>query len=91
MRNRKRTTERGKTPAHIMLRAAREVKLNQKSIRGAGRDYNIPERTLRRFLKKVTDEEVYGNDELPVTAVGYLKNRQVKKLLFGNFCEQMCM
>ncbi|CAH1979615.1 unnamed protein product [Acanthoscelides obtectus] len=77
MRNRKRTTERGKTPAHIMLRAAREVKLNNKSIRGAGTDYDIPERTLRRFLQKVTDEELYGTNELPTTAVGYIKNRQV--------------
>ncbi|CAH1991028.1 unnamed protein product [Acanthoscelides obtectus] len=28
-------------------------------LEGAGTDYDIPERTLRRFLQKVTDEELY--------------------------------
>lgn len=77
MRTYQRRTDRGKTPPDVMLRAAREVKINKKSIRSVAKDFEIPHRTLTRFCSTVSDEEIHGDANLPTTNVGYFKNRQV--------------
>lgn len=77
MRTYKRKTQRGVTKADVMLRAAKAVKLNGRSIRGTADDFNIPEATLRRFCRKVTDAEIHGVAVEPTTHVGYKRNRQV--------------
>lgn len=82
MRNYKRKTDRGTTPPHIMLRAARLVKLENRSIRGAAKDFDISERTLRRFLLKVSQDDLNGPTEIPIIHVGYSKPRQVKSVIF---------
>lgn len=81
MRNFKRKSGKGNTPPDVMLRAVREIKLNNKSIRGTARDFDIPEATLRRFCKKFTHEEITGNAPEPTTNVGYFRNRQVGSIL----------
>ncbi|XP_044262870.1 uncharacterized protein LOC123010225 [Tribolium madens] len=82
MRNYKRTSQRAATPPHIMLRAAREVKLNQKSIRGTAKDFDIPEASLRRFCRNVTDEEIQGQAENLKTEIGYKSpSNEQEKLL----------
>lgn len=45
-------TENSSTPRDLMLRAAREVKLQRKSIRSAARDYNINCCTLAQHCGK---------------------------------------
>ena len=42
----------------LLLRAAREVKLKNKSIRIVAKEFNIPHWTLARFCSKVTQYEI---------------------------------
>ena len=77
MRNYKRKAERGLTSPDVVLRAAREIKLTNKSIRSVAREYNIPDRTLTRFCAKVSQREIEGNDPLLTTNLGYIPNRKV--------------
>lgn len=79
-RSRKRTSERGITPPDIMLRAVREVKMNNKSIRATAKDFEIPEATLRRFCERITEEEING-DAAITAKVRYYRNRQVYYIL----------
>lgn len=83
MRTYKRKSQRGTTSPHLMLRAAKEVKIHGRSIRGAAKDFNLPESSLRRFLNKVTDAELHGVAETPVTNIGYVKPRQVIQFCLG--------
>lgn len=76
VRNYKRKTERASTPADVMLRAAKRVKCEHKPIRGVARDFAIPFRTLARYCKKITDEQLKGDDEVTLR-VGYAAHRKV--------------
>ncbi|ROL23530.1 Pogo transposable element with KRAB domain [Anabarilius grahami] len=71
-----RTTERGKTPAQIMLEAARQVKTQNRSIRSTAKEFIIPLSTLSRYCHKISQDEIEGKKELGV-AVGYIRNRQI--------------
>lgn len=78
MREYKRKTTRGEIPPDLMLQAAREVKLQHKSIRSVAREYDIPDRTLTRFCAKISQQEIAGQNPVPKTNTGYAKHRQVR-------------
>lgn len=65
------------TAPDVMLRAAKEVKLNNRTIRSVARQFNIPDRTLTRFCSKVSQQEIEGSNPVPTTIVGYIPNRKV--------------
>lgn len=74
----KRKTARGLIEPGLMLRAAREVKIYGKSIRSVAKDLGINYRTLTRYCKKFTAEEISNMSvSTPTTKIGYQKNRQV--------------
>uniref|UniRef100_A0A3B3SB11 HTH CENPB-type domain-containing protein n=1 Tax=Paramormyrops kingsleyae TaxID=1676925 RepID=A0A3B3SB11_9TELE len=72
-----RRTVHGQTPPDVMLRAVREVRLDNKSIRGTAERYNINYRTLARYCKKMSPEDIEGDCVQPSLPVGYVKNRIV--------------
>ena len=76
VRSYKRKTGRASTPADIMLRAAKRVKCEHNSIRRVARDFGVPFRTLARYCKKITDEQLKGEDETTLR-IGYAAHRQV--------------
>ncbi|KAJ3666433.1 hypothetical protein Zmor_001875 [Zophobas morio] len=75
VRTYKKKTDRYIPPADIFLRAARDIRNGISSIRKAAADYNINYKTLSRFCKKVTPEELANN--ITKVQMGYQKPRQV--------------
>lgn len=75
MRTYKRKTERASTPPNVVLRAAKRVKCEHKSIRGVARDFAIPFRTQARYCKMITDEEM-SVDNVTIK-VGYASHKKV--------------
>ncbi|GBP63914.1 hypothetical protein EVAR_39577_1 [Eumeta japonica] len=74
----KRKTNRGLVSDSLMLRAAREVKIYAKSIRSVAKDFGINYRTLTRYCKKFTSEEISNTAiSRPSTKIGYQRNRQI--------------
>lgn len=74
----KKKTNRGLVSASLMLRAAREVKIYAKSIRSVAKDFGINYRTLSRYCKKFTSEEINNSAvSRPSTKIGYQRNRQI--------------
>lgn len=74
-RNRKRITERGNTPADVIMRAINEVGPG-KSLRSVAKDYNINYRTLTRYYNKVKSQSTNEN-QITLSKVGYVKVRQI--------------
>lgn len=78
VRNFTKKTNRGEVTSDVMLRAARYVFRDHKSIRQAAKEFNINYRTLARYCKKFPPAELNDNEKtLPSIPVGYQKNRQV--------------
>ena len=73
----KKKTNRGETPADTMLRAVKQVKLFNRSIRQTALEFNINYKTLGRYCKKITDAELEDSVVVPFLPVGYTRNRQV--------------
>ncbi|XP_077363986.1 uncharacterized protein LOC144007908 isoform X2 [Festucalex cinctus] len=73
----RRKTKKGLTPADVMMRAVREVKLNNQSIRSTAKNLHINYRTLARYCSKITQREVAGDAPRPSLPVGYVKSRLV--------------
>lgn len=77
-RHYKRKSDRGLVLPALMLSAARVVKIYGKSIRSVAKNFGINYRTLTRYCKKFTDEEIgYEAVSTPTTKIGYQRNRQI--------------
>jgi hypothetical protein len=73
-----RKSTRGLVLPAMMLRAAREVKIHGKSIRSVAKDFEINYRTLTRYCKKFTIDEISNHAiSTPSTKIGYQRNRQI--------------
>ena len=60
-----------------MLRAVRHIKSTGESMRKTAESFGINYKTLSRYIKKFSDEEINIKDSFPTTTVGYTRNRQV--------------
>ncbi|CAH2010133.1 unnamed protein product [Acanthoscelides obtectus] len=81
MRTYKRRTERADTPKDVLERACHLIIFDTKSIDATSKKYNIPYKTLHRYVAK-RKEKLERNPnltraELTLDSVGYIKNRQV--------------
>lgn len=73
-----RKTDHGKTTPDVMLQAVRHVKLNGISCNKAAIKFGIPRNTLRRYMDKIPEKDIYNNEQtVPSIPTGYWKNRQV--------------
>lgn len=78
MRTYKRKTERGKTPKGVMLDAVSAVVKGKQSVRKTALDFNIPRKTLSRYVNKfIENGGSEGNVPKEEIEVGYVKYRQV--------------
>ena len=59
--------------------ACKEVILEGKSVRSSGLKYNIPYKTLHRYVTKLKAAEENSSQEMNIqlTHVGYIKSRQI--------------
>lgn len=65
MRNYKRKSVDEPIQQGVLINAAKEIKINGKSVRGTAKDFCIPETSLRRFCKKTADVELLKHDIPP--------------------------
>lgn len=79
VRTYKRFTDRAKTPPDVILRAARMVKNEKRSIRSVAQDFNIPFKTLARYCSRLTKDDLLSSPTsiTPSFPIGYIKNRMV--------------
>lgn len=77
----KRTTERAYTPKDVLERACHTIIFDNKSINATSKQYNIPYKTLHRYVAKLKEKLERNPNltraELILDTVGYIKNRQV--------------
>lgn len=95
MRTYKRKTERGKTPKDVMVQAVDAVINGNQSVRKTALDFQIPRKTLGRYVIKFRQREIRkenqnnGNLQGGATLenyeveVGYAKYWQVKKFCYS--------
>ena len=76
-RNYRRKSERGIAKPDEMLRAVRHIKSTGKSMQKTAESFGINYKTLSRYIKKFSGEEINIEDSFPTTTVGYTRNRQV--------------
>lgn len=85
MRNYQRKSERAKTPKNIIRNAVDAVLINGRSIRQTATDFNIPSRSLTRYVK-IMKNEVQPNDGVhksPIPSnIGYTTHRQASLTMF---------
>ncbi|XP_071645795.1 uncharacterized protein [Temnothorax longispinosus] len=81
MRTYKRKSERAKTCRDVMEKACREIIFNKKGIIATAQEYDIPYRTLYRYVAKMRNKVKESPDitksELLLNNVGYKKTRQI--------------
>ena len=73
VRTYKRKSNRGQTPADIIMQAVDEVTAKSRSVRSVAAQYELCHVTLSRYVKKQTEDRSNGN----TMSVGYIPNRQV--------------
>ena len=76
-RNYRKKSERVIGKPDEMLRAVRHIKSTGESIRKTAESFGINYKTLSRYRKIFSDEEIKGEDSFPTITVGYTTNRQV--------------
>lgn len=81
VRNYKRSTERAKTRRELIIQAVRQVKYNRITLVQTSEDFDIPLRSLARYCKKISYEELEKIETdpryVPVVPLGYSKRTQV--------------
>lgn len=79
MRTYKRKTDKGNIPKSVIELACKEVILEGKSIRSSALKYNIPYKTLHRYVTKLkaAEEDSSQISNIQLTHVGYNKTRQI--------------
>lgn len=77
VRNFQRKTDRGTVDAGIMLRAVRQVKKDNRSIRSTANEYGINYRTLARKCQLATEEDLKEDCVSPSFHVSYYPNRKI--------------
>lgn len=75
VRNPKRKTARASKPPDIVLRAIKEVKDENRSIRATATKYDIPFSSLARYCAKIPNEKLNVAEFHQV--IGYKPNRKV--------------
>lgn len=75
LRSYKQETESASSPVDVMLRCAKRVKCEHKPIIRVARDFALPVRTLARYCKKITDEQLKGENKATLR-VGYTAHRK---------------
>lgn len=68
-----RETNKGQNPPDVLLRAVREVKLHNKTVRSNAKDFQINYQTLARYWSEISPSEVAGDGIYPSLPVGYIK------------------
>ena len=76
MRVYKKKSDRKSPDPELVLRAVRMVKVDRVKQSVVSAKFNMNYRTLGRYVKTLSDEDVFGETQIPTTRTLYL-NRQV--------------
>jgi hypothetical protein len=86
MRTYKRRTDRGSTRPEVILQAVKAVRKHGKSIRNTAKDFDIPFRSLTRYCKKATEDDIEGTARTLSFNTGYIRIRQVSSVIYFRIC-----